>query len=134
MDVEVSKVCIGVQYKNLWYVKEVEHLKECSLQFWLYWEVLQAATMKIPHLSEEAIVKYQWIVQFAMGPHEIHVQARREPDKQWLSTYYSLNYVQMDSILDDWHAEWQEPVSEDEVSDIVTVPPADAPVDTLPDQ
>ena len=51
MDVEVSKVCIGVQYKNLWYVKEVEHLKEFSLQVWLYWEALQAAAMKISHLS-----------------------------------------------------------------------------------
>ena len=36
--------------------------------------------------------------------------------------------------MDDWHAEWREPVSEDEVSDIAIVPPADAPVDTLPDQ
>ena len=81
MDVEVSKVCIGAQYKNLWYVKEVEHLKECSLQFWLYWEVLEAAGMKIPHLSEEAIVKYRWIVQFEMGPHAINVQDQRDPDK-----------------------------------------------------
>ena len=73
MEVEVVKVCKGAHYQNIWWVKEPKRLEDFVIQFWVYWEALQAATMKVPQLSDEAATKYQWIVRFEIGPHAIHV-------------------------------------------------------------
>ena len=81
MEVEEVKFCKGAHYQNLFWVREPKILKDCAIKFWIYWEVLQAVAMKVLQLFEEAAMKYQRIVQFAIGPHAIHVQAGRDWDK-----------------------------------------------------
>ena len=91
MDLEVVKVCKGARYRNLWWVKEPNQLEGCAIQFWIYWELLQVSARKVPRLSEEAATKYQRIARFAIGTHAIHVEVRRDPNKQWLSMPYKLS-------------------------------------------
>ena len=85
--------------------------------------------MKVTQLFEETLKKFQQIFRFAIGPHTIHVQAQRDPDKQWFSTPYKLSDAELETIFYDWPATWREPISLEEVS---TGPPADAPVDPVP--
>ena len=47
MEVDAVKVCKGARYQNLWWVKEDDILKYCAIQFWIYWEALQAVAMKV---------------------------------------------------------------------------------------
>ena len=58
----------------------------------------------------------------------------RDPEKQRLDTHYNITNEDLDVIMDYWPTEWQEPVSEDELSNIVKHPPTNALVDTAPDQ
>ena len=51
------------------------------IHFWVYWEALQAILAKFPHLYNYAGAKYQWLIQFAIGPHSIYIQEQRDPDK-----------------------------------------------------
>ena len=73
MDVKAIEACKGSGYQKLWWAMEVERMVYCSIQFWIYWEALQVAAVKIPRLIEEAMEKYQRIVWFTIGPHSIHV-------------------------------------------------------------
>ena len=61
---------------------------DCVIHFWVYWEALQATAVKVPRLSNYAVAKYQRLIWFVVGPHSIYIQARRDPDKQWLPLAY----------------------------------------------
>ena len=104
-------------------------MKDCAIQFWLYWYAMQVAATKILRLSEEAATKYRQVVRFTMGLHAIHVQTRRDPEKQWLATQYKLTNEEMDALVDECPATWRELVSAEEVSHVVAGPPPNAPVD-----
>ena len=52
MDVKAIEVCKGARYQNLWWVKEVERMVECLIQFWIYSEALQVVIVKVPILTE----------------------------------------------------------------------------------
>ena len=75
MDVKVVEVCKGAKYQNLCWVKEVERMVDCLIQFWIYWEVLQTTVIKVPQLTEEVVTKYQRIAHFSIGPHTVYVHA-----------------------------------------------------------
>ena len=51
MVVEVAKVCRSAHYQNLWWVEEPSCQIDCAIQFWIYWEELQAAVVAIPRIS-----------------------------------------------------------------------------------
>ena len=72
IEVEEVKVCKGACYQNIWWVEEPTRKEDSTIHFWVYWEALQAAVVKFLRLSEEVVVKYQRIMQFAIGPHTIH--------------------------------------------------------------
>ena len=64
-----------------------------------------------------------------MGPHVIHIQARRDEENQWLTTQYKLTDEELDTIIHEWPTEWKLPISREELSDTVEGLPLDAPVD-----
>ena len=111
-------------------MKEAERLKDCAIEFWIYWEALEDATVKVLRLTEEAVFKYQRVTRFVIGPHAIHVQVRRDYDKKWLPITYKVSNIEMETIIADWPQEWHEPIS---LNEVLTSPPTDAPVDPLPD-
>ena len=45
------------------------------------------------------MAKYQRIIQFVVGSHSIHIQARRDLDKQWLPFPYKINMKYLDAIM-----------------------------------
>ena len=47
MDVDAVNIYKNAHYQNLWWVKEADRLKDYAVQFWIYWEALQATAMKI---------------------------------------------------------------------------------------
>ena len=128
MDVKAIEVFKGTRYQNLWWVKEAEKIKDFSIQFWIYWEALQAVAVKVPRLSKEFVEKYQMIARFTIGPHAIHVQAWQDVDKKWFPMRYKVSDAELEEIINDWSTEWREPISLVEVS---MEPPADAPNDPM---
>ena len=55
--------------------------------------------MKVPRLIEEVVVKYQQFIQFTIGLHAIHVQARWDLDRQWLETQFKLAGDELDAMV-----------------------------------
>ena len=53
-------------------------------------------------MTEEAVVKYQLVVRFVIGPHVIHVQALQDQDKQSFPTTYKVSDMDMETIMVDW--------------------------------
>ena len=86
--------------------------------------MLQATAIKVPHLSHYTVAKYQWLIQFAIGPHSIYIQVWRDPDKQWIPLAYKVTNEKLDAIVKEWPAKWCNPMSQEELS---KEPPADAP-------
>ena len=94
------------------------------IHFWLYWEALQAIAVKFPRLSNYAAAKYQWLIQFDIGPHSIYIQERWDPEKQWLPLAYKFTNEELDALVHEWSVEWCNPVIQEELS---KEPPVDAP-------
>ena len=78
MDVEITQVCKGTRYQNLWYLNERDQLKYYAIQFWVYWDALRVVAEKVLCLSKEVVTKYRRVLRFVMGPHAIHIQERRD--------------------------------------------------------
>ena len=98
MDVAATQVCRGARYQNLWHLSEQDKLKDFSIQFWLYWDALQVATVKVLRLKEEGVAKYCRVIRFTIVPHAIHVQAQCGPEKQWLEKHYNIMEDELDAI------------------------------------
>ena len=73
MSVVAIKVCKGARYQNLWWVEEMSRHTDYTIHFWIYWEVLQAVTIKVLCLLDAVVVKYKRIMQFSIRPHSIHI-------------------------------------------------------------
>ena len=129
MAVEVAKVHRSVRYQNLWWVEEPSRQAGCAIHFWVYWEALQAAAIVVPRVSPYAMDKYQWILRFAIGPHSIHIQARQDPNRQWLPFPYKFTTEEMDAIMQDWPGDWCVPMSQEELAKEL---PLDVPEEPVP--
>ena len=73
--------------------------------------MLQATTIVVPRLPNYAVAKYQWLIQFAIGPHSIYIQAWRDPEKQWIPMDYKVTDEELDAIVQEWPTKWCNPVS-----------------------
>ena len=116
MDVEAMNMCKGARYQNLWWVEEPIQQVDRAIHFWICWEELHAATVKVPPLSNEAISEYQRIARFSIGPHTIDVQAHRDPDRQWLLMSYKVTDEELEATTDEYPTAWHKMVSTSEVS------------------
>ena len=94
---------------------EPSQQQDCAIHFWVYWEALQAMTIKVPHLPNTATSKYQRIIRFAVNPHSIYIQAHRDPDKQWLPMAYKITDAELEVIVQDWPVDWCKLVSAEEM-------------------
>ena len=98
------------------------------IHFWVYWEALQVAAVRVPHLSNYATAKYQRLIQFTIGPHSIYIQARWDLNKQWLPLAYKVTDEELDALIQEWPAEWCNLVSQEELSKELVVDALDKPI------
>ena len=47
IDVDAVNICKVARYQNIWWVKEADIIKDCTVSFWIYWEALQDAAVKV---------------------------------------------------------------------------------------
>ena len=80
----------------------------------------------VPRISPYTMAKYQRIIQFAVSPHSIHIQVRRDLDKQWLLFPYKITAKDLDAIVQDWLGNWCIPVIQE---DLDKETPPEAPKD-----
>ena len=90
---------------------EPSQQQDCAIHFWVYWEALQAMTIKVPHLSTSTTSKDQRIIWYAIKSHSIYIQKRRDPDKQWLPMAYKITDAELEAVVQDWPADWRKPMS-----------------------
>ena len=50
-------------------------------------------------------MKYEWLIQFTIGPHYIYIQVRWDPNRHWLPLAYKVTTEEFDAIVKDWSAE-----------------------------
>ena len=63
-------------------------------------------TIVVPRVPPYVVSKYQQnILQFAIRPHSIYIQARRDPDQQWLPLPYKVTTEELDAIVQEWSVE-----------------------------
>jgi hypothetical protein len=55
---------------------------------------------------------YKEVAHFKAGHHHMYVQAKKDPDQQWLPTQYRLMEEEMGHIMVDWEDEWKIPPAE----------------------
>ena len=89
---------------------------DCAIHFWVYWEALQATSISVPQVSPYVAAKYQQILRFAIEPHSIYIQARWDPNQQWLLFPYKFTIEELDAIFQEWSLEWRNPGSQEELS------------------
>ena len=131
MAVEPVNIFHGARYQNLWCIEEPSQQMDCAIHFWIYWEALQAAAIAVPWVSPYAMAKYQRILWFAIGSHSIHIQARRDPDRQWLPLPYKVTTEYLDTIMQDWPGDWHVPMSQEEIDKEL---PPKVPKDHIPQE
>ena len=73
--------------------------------------------------------KYQRILQFSIGPHSIHIQARRDPNRQWIPFPYKVTIEEFDAIVQYWAGGWRILVSQEELDKEL---PLEVPEDPAP--
>ena len=71
------------------------------------------ATIAIPRISPYTVAKYQRIIRFAVGSHSIHIQARWDPNKQWLPLPYNITTDDLDAIVQEWLGDWRVSMSQE---------------------
>ena len=91
--------------------------------------MLRDAAGKVSHLTQDVTMKYKHIAQFKMGPDAIHIQARCDHEKQWLTTLYKLTDAKLEAIINECPIEWKVLINIEELSDIEAGPPPDFPFD-----
>ena len=65
-----------------------------------------------------------------MGMHGIHIQAQRDPKKQWVTTEYKITNEEFYSVIEYWPVEWQFAANDEDLSDLGDGPPTDFPKET----
>ena len=81
LEFELARECKGARYHNLWYINQKGRLIDCTIQLYLYWDVLHLAAEKVLCLYEEVATNYWQVSSFVMRLHAIHIQARRNKEK-----------------------------------------------------
>jgi hypothetical protein len=61
-------------------------------------------------ITPEVVAHYQGIANFKATRHAMWIQARKDPDNQWLQLCYCIMEGDIQMAIKDWEDEWRIPV------------------------
>jgi hypothetical protein len=113
----MKKPCLAARYVNLWHTVHKERQLDNNIMFYVYKEVIQMSIQNTPCILPQVVEAYKGIACFKDGRHHMYIQAKKDPEQQWLSCRYKLTEVDVGQIIEDWEDEWKTPVPEAEQSE-----------------
>jgi hypothetical protein len=87
-----------------------------NVTFYMYKETIRDNIVRTLCIQPHMVEAYKAVVHFKEGHHHMYVQAKKDPDRQWLRTQYKLTEEDMGHIMVDWDDEWKIPLTEVEPS------------------
>jgi hypothetical protein len=81
-----------------------------NIMFYVYKEVILTSIQNTLRILPHVVEAYKWIACFKSRRHHMYIQAKKDPEKQWLKCRYKLIEVDMGQIIEDWEDEWKTPI------------------------
>jgi hypothetical protein len=75
-----------------------------------YLRDLQEAISNMWRITPQVVARYRDIANFQATRHTMWIQARKDPDKQWLQMHYCITEGDIDMVINEWDDEWKIPV------------------------
>lgn len=85
---------------------------DSNVTFYIYKETIRDNIERTSNIPPQVVEAYKAVVHFKAGCHHMYVQAKKDPDQQWLPTQYKLKEEEMGHIMVDWDDKWKIPPAE----------------------
>jgi hypothetical protein len=105
----------GKRYSLLKATTSASHKRMNGSIFEGYLRDLQEAISKMWRITPEVVARYADIATFQATRHTMWIQARKDPDKQWLQMHYCITEGDIDMVISEWADEWRIPTITQEV-------------------
>jgi hypothetical protein len=104
------KPCHGARYLSLGVTSDAKNRKVNATIFEGYLCDLQDTIANTWRITPEVVAHYQGIANFKATRHAMWIQARKDPDNQWLQLRYCIMEGDIQMAIKDWEDEWRIPV------------------------
>jgi hypothetical protein len=115
-ETQFLKVCKNHSWKRGMFLCGIPHTrigKWTTMSFSTFIRRQSDSVLRTHHASYLRQLKHtKKSYEFKAGPHHMYIQAKRDPDQQWLLTSYRLTKQDVSLIVNDWEAEWRKPMLE----------------------
>jgi hypothetical protein len=74
-----------------------------------YYNDLQESIANTWRITPEVVAQYQGIANFKVTRHTVWIQARKDPENQWLQLRYCVKEEDVEMAIKDWHDDWRIP-------------------------
>ena len=76
--------------------------EENNIKLLLYGEEIKFLMKNIPCIQPHIVESFKGIVCFKIGMHHTYIQAKRDPDMQWLCTLFIYSEDEITEIVQEW--------------------------------
>jgi hypothetical protein len=80
-----------------------------------YYNDLQESIANTWRITPKVVAQYRDIANFKATRHIVWIQARRDPEKEWLQLCYCVKEEYVDMTIKDWQDDWKIPVLTQEI-------------------
>lgn len=107
--------CRAAQYTSLGRNSDAKHRSANAGTFARYLSEMQESIVNSWRIMPDVIVQFKDIANFKASRHNMWIQARRDPGKEWLQLTYCVTDEDIEMAMRDWHNDWKIPVLTQEV-------------------
>jgi hypothetical protein len=80
-----------------------------------YFSETHERIMNTRRITPYVVMQFKNIANFKASRHNMWIQARRDPGKEWLQLIYCVTKEDVEMAMRDWHDDWKNPVLTQEV-------------------
>jgi hypothetical protein len=102
--------CRATQYESLWHTTVARERKTNSNIFVTYLEEIQEKVAETWRIPPEVVEEYKKIANFKASRHNMWIQEKRDPEKEWLQMRYCVTVEEVQWEMKDWKEEWKVPI------------------------
>jgi hypothetical protein len=107
---ERTSHCHAMWYTSLGSTLDPKIKSTNASTFVRYYNELQESIANSWRITPEVVVQYRDIVNFKATRHTVWIQARRDPEKEWLQLRYCVKEEDVEMEIRDWQDDWRIPV------------------------
>ena len=96
----------AARYASLWVSQVKAHQQMTNYVFSFYIMDIQFQIAKTPRLSNNLFSQYDGATAFSIDMHHTFIQARTDPQHQWLKLPYVVNEGDIRAVVQHWPVEW----------------------------